>query len=123
MALYRKNRFAYSKALATGWDATAKPFTTLGCAGRTVDASLALGEKENTIYFHVDCWPSVTLAKEGLWFYQPPTVIAIGGFQTKVKSARMLVSGMPRLSNKMKLGCVFRTSPDTVGPVSGGHYA
>jgi alpha-L-fucosidase len=51
--------------------------------------------KGNTIYFHVHYWPGDTPAQQWLSFYQPPTVIAMGGFQTKVKSARFLVSGKP----------------------------
>jgi alpha-L-fucosidase len=51
--------------------------------------------KGNTIYFHVHHWPGDTPAQQWLSFYQPPTVIAMGGFQTKVRSARFLVSGKP----------------------------
>jgi alpha-L-fucosidase len=51
--------------------------------------------KGNTIYFHVHFWPGDTPAEQWLSFYQPPTVIAMGGFQTKVKSVRMFVSGNP----------------------------
>jgi len=51
--------------------------------------------KGNTIYFHVHYWPGDTPAEEWLKFYQPPTVIAMGGLQTKVKSVRLFVSGKP----------------------------
>jgi alpha-L-fucosidase len=51
--------------------------------------------KGNTTYFHVHYWPGDTPAQQWLSFYQPPTVIAMGGFQTKVRSARFLVSGKP----------------------------
>ncbi len=51
--------------------------------------------KGNTLYLHVHYWPGDTIAEEWLKFYQPPTVAALGGFQTKVKSARLLASGKP----------------------------
>ena len=51
--------------------------------------------KGNTIYFHVHYWPGDTPAQQWLSFYQLPTVIAMGGFQSKVRSARFLVSGKP----------------------------
>jgi alpha-L-fucosidase len=49
----------------------------------------------NTLYVHVYFWPGDTPAEQWLSFYQPPSVIAIGGLQTKVKSARLLSSGKP----------------------------
>lgn len=49
----------------------------------------------NTLYVHVHFWPGTTLAGEWLSFFQPQSVIAIGGLKTKVQSARMLVSGQP----------------------------
>ena len=47
----------------------------------------------NTLYVHVYFWPGRTLAAAWLPFYQPETVVAIGGVQAKVKSARLLKSG------------------------------
>lgn len=49
----------------------------------------------NTVYAHIDKWPGHTPAEEWLKFYQPPTVIAFGGWQTKVKSAKVLLGGAP----------------------------
>ena len=49
--------------------------------------------KGNTLYVHVYFWPGHTPAEEWLSFYQPETVVAIGGVQTKVKSARVLKTG------------------------------
>jgi alpha-L-fucosidase len=47
----------------------------------------------NTLYIHVYYWPSDTPAAQWLPFYQPPTVVAIGGLQAKVLSARLLKTG------------------------------
>jgi alpha-L-fucosidase len=49
--------------------------------------------KGNTLYIHVYFWPANTPAAEWLTFYQPPTVVAIGGLRAKVKSARLFASG------------------------------
>jgi len=49
--------------------------------------------KGNTIYLHVHFWPGDTPAEQWLSFYQPPTVMAMGGLQTKVKSVRIFASG------------------------------
>ncbi|MHB1022246.1 MAG: alpha-L-fucosidase [Acidobacteriaceae bacterium] len=49
--------------------------------------------KGNTLYVHVYFWPSQTPAAEWLSFYQPPTVVAVGGVQAKVLSAKVLKTG------------------------------
>jgi alpha-L-fucosidase len=49
----------------------------------------------NTLYMHVDRWPGPTPAESYLPFYRPGVVLAIGGLNTKVKSARMLATGAP----------------------------
>jgi len=51
--------------------------------------------KGNTLYVHVYFWPAGTPAAEWLSFYQPPAVVAIGGVQAKVLSARVLKTGQP----------------------------
>src|SRR5579863_7340453 len=47
----------------------------------------------NTLYIHQHYWPANTPAAEWLPFFQPPTVVAIGGLQMKVKSVRLLKTG------------------------------
>ncbi len=49
--------------------------------------------KGNTLYIHVHFWPGSTLAAEGLSFFRPQSVVAIGGLRAKVKSARLFASG------------------------------
>jgi alpha-L-fucosidase len=49
--------------------------------------------KGNTLYVHVYFWPAGTPAAEWLSFYQPPTVVAIGGVQAKALSAHVLKTG------------------------------
>ncbi len=49
--------------------------------------------KGNTLYIHVHFWPDSTPAAEWLEFFRPQTVVAIGGLRTKVKSAKLYVSG------------------------------
>jgi len=47
----------------------------------------------NTLYVHVYFWPSGTPAAEWLGFYQPATVVSIGGVEAKVLSAKVLKTG------------------------------
>jgi alpha-L-fucosidase len=49
--------------------------------------------KGNTLYIHVHFWPAQTAGTKALEYYKPPTVLAIGGLRTKVKSARLFASG------------------------------
>ena len=49
--------------------------------------------KGNTLYIHVHFWPAQTVGTKALEYYKPPTVVAIGGLRTKVKSARLFASG------------------------------
>ena len=49
--------------------------------------------KGNTLYIHVHFWPADTPAANWLTFFRPQTVVAVGGLQTKVKSARLFASG------------------------------
>jgi len=47
----------------------------------------------NTLYIHQHFWPGHTPAADWLSFYQPESVIAIGGLKPKVQSARILKTG------------------------------
>ena len=49
--------------------------------------------KGNTLYIHVYFWPVDTPAAQWLSFFQPPTVVAVGGLPGKVLSARLLKTG------------------------------
>ncbi len=49
--------------------------------------------KGNTLYIHVYFWPSGTPAAQWLKFFRPPTVVAVGGLNAKVLSARVLKTG------------------------------
>ncbi len=49
--------------------------------------------KGNTLYIHVHFWPGDTAAANWLSFFRPQTVVAIGGLQTKVLSAKLFASG------------------------------
>jgi alpha-L-fucosidase len=49
--------------------------------------------KGNTLYLHVHFWPGTTPAAEWLSFFKPQSVVAVGGLQTKVLSARLFASG------------------------------
>jgi len=49
--------------------------------------------KGNTLYIHVHFWPAQTIGTQALEYYKPPTVVAIGGMRSKVKSARLYASG------------------------------
>ncbi|MGA8433132.1 MAG: alpha-L-fucosidase [Candidatus Sulfotelmatobacter sp.] len=47
----------------------------------------------NTLYIHQQYWPANTPAAQWLPFFQPATVVAIGGLKTKARSARLLKTG------------------------------
>jgi alpha-L-fucosidase len=51
--------------------------------------------KGNTLYMHIYHWPGETPAANWLEFFQPPSVVAIGGLRAKVQSARLFASGKP----------------------------
>ena len=46
-----------------------------------------------TLYVHQQYWPANTPAAQWLPFFQPGTVVAVGGLKTKVKAARLLKTG------------------------------
>lgn len=50
-------------------------------------------KRGNFLYVHVYFWPAKTPAAQWLSFYQPETVVAVGGIKCKVKSARLLKTG------------------------------
>jgi alpha-L-fucosidase len=66
--------------------------TERGSFGWNTNASYS--RRGNTLYIHQQYWPGNTPAAEWLPFFQPPTVISIGGLKTKVKSARLLKTGL-----------------------------
>lgn len=49
--------------------------------------------KGNTLYIHVHFWPGGTPASQWLPFFQPASVVAIGGLRAKITSARLFASG------------------------------
>jgi alpha-L-fucosidase len=49
--------------------------------------------KGSTLYIHQQFWPGHTPAAEGLEFFRPEAVIAIGGLKAKAKSANILKTG------------------------------
>jgi alpha-L-fucosidase len=51
--------------------------------------------KGNTLYMHIYHWPGETPASNWLEFFNPPSVVSIGGLRAKVKSARLFASGKP----------------------------
>ena len=57
------------------------------------DASCNYSRRGNTLFVHVYNWPGHTPASEWLTFYQPETVVAIGGLKPKVLSARVHKTG------------------------------
>jgi alpha-L-fucosidase len=49
--------------------------------------------KGNMLYILVYFWPADTPAAQWLTFFQKPTVVAVGGLNAKVLSARLLKTG------------------------------
>jgi len=62
-------------------------------------ASISFGNYDNftrrgnTLFVHVYFWPSQTPAAQWLTFYQPQTVVSVGGVRVKVLSAKVLRTG------------------------------
>jgi alpha-L-fucosidase len=52
-------------------------------------------QRGHTAFAHLTYWPGDTPAEQWLTFYQPPSVISLGGWRTKVKSVRLLVGDKP----------------------------
>ncbi len=69
-------------------------YETQGCQADG-HAYLDYTRKGNTLFVHVYFWPGNTPAQQWLEFFQPPTVVAIGGMRAKVKTARLLATGQP----------------------------
>jgi alpha-L-fucosidase len=67
----------------------------------------------NTLYVHAYFWPGETPADQWLSFYQPPSVVAIGGLQAKVQSARILNTGKPVTFQQDRLSTRFAGLPAT----------
>ncbi len=65
----------------------------------------------NTLYINVYFWPGETVAADSLSFYRPQSVIAIGGVQAKVQSARLLSSGKPVTFEQDSLSVRFTGLP------------
>jgi alpha-L-fucosidase len=59
----------------------------------TQNASCNYSRRGNTLYIHVYNWPGHTPAEEWLDFCKPEVVVAIGGLNPKVLSARVLKTG------------------------------
>ncbi len=59
----------------------------------------------NTLYILQNYWPGETPAAAWLTYYQPGTVVAIGGLKAKVKSARLLKTGqnVPFVQDELSL--------------------
>jgi len=66
----------------------------------------------NTLYAHVYRWPGRTPAEAWLPFYRPGMVLAIGGLNTKVKSARLLTTGAPVAFEQDAFAVRFTGLPD-----------
>ena len=65
--------------------------TERGSFGWNVNANYT--RRGNTLYIHQQYWPGKTPAAEWLPFFQPGTVIAIGGLKAKALSARLIKTG------------------------------
>jgi alpha-L-fucosidase len=66
----------------------------------------------NTLYVHVDPWPGPTPAQSWLPCYEPGVVLAVGGLDAKVKSARLLATGAPVTFEQDTLSVRFTGLPD-----------
>jgi len=65
----------------------------------------------NLLYIHQQYWPGETPAAEWLPFFQPATVIAIGGLKPKVKSVRLLKTGQNVRFTQDEFGLRLTTLP------------
>jgi len=67
--------------------------------------------KGNTLYIHVYFWPAATPAAKWLAFFQSPTVVAVGGLDAKVLSAKLLKTGAKVEFTQDDLALRFPTFP------------
>ncbi len=65
----------------------------------------------NLLYIHQQYWPGETPAAQWLPFFQPATVIAIGGLKPKVKSVRLLKTGQNVRFTQDEFGLRLTTLP------------
>jgi alpha-L-fucosidase len=66
----------------------------------------------NTLYVHVYYWPGQTPAAEWTSFFKPQSVVAVGGLQAKVQSARLLKTGAPVKFEQDAITTRFTGLPD-----------
>ena len=76
--------------LATNGDAI---YGTQGGASVSFGNYTNFTRKGNILFIHVYFWPSKPPAAQWLPFFQPATVVAVGGVRAKVLSARVLKTG------------------------------
>jgi alpha-L-fucosidase len=72
----------------------------------------AYTRRGKTLYVHVHRWPGHTPAESWLSFYRPGVVLAVGGLNAKVKSARFLATGVPVALEQNDMGVRFTGLPD-----------
>jgi alpha-L-fucosidase len=65
----------------------------------------------NTLYLHVYYWPGDTPAEQWLSFFQPASVVAVGGLKPKVKAARLLKTGEPIAFEQDEFSARFKGLP------------
>lgn len=65
----------------------------------------------NTLYIHVYYWTGHTPAAQWLSYFQPATVVALGGLTAKVKSAKLLKGGTPVHFEQTELNVRFSGLP------------
>ena len=70
-------------------------YGTQGGAAKSFGNYTNFTRQGNTLYIHVYFWPAGTPAAQWLPFFDPPTVVAVGGVEAKVLSAKLLESGQP----------------------------
>jgi len=68
--------------------------------------------KGNTLYIHVYFWPAGTPAAQWLKFFQAPTVVAVGGLNAKVISAKLLRTGAAVQFTQDELSLRFPALPE-----------
>jgi alpha-L-fucosidase len=65
----------------------------------------------NTLYIHVHFWPGKSPAAQWVSSFRPPTVVAVGGVQGRVLSARLLKTGQPLAFRQDDLSLVISGLP------------
>ncbi|HUA99674.1 MAG TPA: twin-arginine translocation signal domain-containing protein [Terracidiphilus sp.] len=116
MAFASISRRGFMKFAGAGALTAAAPAARYALA-QEAGASISFGNytnftrRGNTLYIHVYFWPSETPAAQWLPFFRKATVVAVGGLDAKVLSARLLKTGQKLDLHRTSFRCASPACP------------